>query len=93
MKHKTTSKAGVYLGGGHWAMALPFGRQDSVISIEQYAKLRHAHPPFCNLGRKSERTSGQNVGKDLFFWSLPNFGQKNRLNLSEDHFFLFGLRL
>ena len=70
MKHKTTSTAGMYLGGGHWAMALPFVRQDSIISIEQYAKLRHAPPPLCNLGRKSERTSGQNVGKDFFFFGL-----------------------
>ena len=65
MKHKTTSTAGAYLGGGHWAMALPFGCQDSIISAEQYAKMRHAPPPtLCNLGRKSERTSGQNLGED-----------------------------
>ena len=36
-----------YLGGkGHWAMPLPLGRQDSIISIEWYAKLWHAPPPL-----------------------------------------------
>ena len=29
----------------------------------------------------------------VFFWSSPNFGQKERLNLSKDLFFLFGLHL
>ena len=32
--------------GGHWAMAPPLGRQDSIFSIELHAKLRHA-PPLC----------------------------------------------
>ena len=30
--------------GGHGPMAPPLGRQDSIISIEQYAKLRHGPP-------------------------------------------------
>ena len=41
-------------------------------------------PLLCNLGRKIERTIGQNLGEDL---SSPNFGPKTGLNLSEDLFF------
>ena len=67
----------------------PLGRQDSIISIEKYTKLRLG-PPLCYLGRKFEHTNGQNLGEDLFFlWSSPNFGPKTGLNLSEDLFFFW----
>ena len=33
---------------GHWAMVPPLGSQDSIISIEYYAKLRHASLPFVS---------------------------------------------
>ena len=63
------------------------GRQDCIIRIELYAKVRHG-PPF-ELGH----TNGQNLGEDFyfgpktglnfsegfFFWSSPNFGQENGL--------------
>ena len=64
-------------------MAPPLGRQDSIFSIEWYAKLRHG-PPFCNLGTRFQHTNG---GRRPFFWSSPNFGPKSGLNLSEDLFF------
>ena len=35
-------------------MPPPLGRQDSVIRVELYTKVRHAPPPLCNLGRKFE---------------------------------------
>ena len=67
MKHKTTSTAGVYLGGGgHWAMALPFGRQDSIISIEQYAKLLHAPPPFVTWA-ESQSAQADRMWVKTFF--------------------------
>ena len=47
-----------------WSSLL--GRQDSIISVEKYAKLRHGRP-ICNLGRKFEHTNGQNLDKDVFF--------------------------
>ena len=76
----------------------PLGRQDSRISIELYAKVRHS-PSLCYLGRKFQLTNKQNLGEDFFwpktglnlsedllflffFWSSPNFGQQNRLILS-----------
>ena len=62
-------------------MAPPLVRQDSIIRIELYAKVRHAPPPF-ELGH----TNGQNLCEDFYF------GPKIGLNLSEDHF-LFGLHL
>ena len=66
-------------------MAPPLGRQDSIISIEYYAKLRHAPPPpFVGW---AEALSTQRVGEDLSFWPAPNFGPKIGLNLSEDLFF------
>ena len=51
----------VFRGGiGPWPS--PLGGQDSIISIERYAKLQHCSPPpLCNLGRKSARTTGQMV--------------------------------
>ena len=67
-----------YLGGA-WHHAPPpprLGRQDSINSIEWYAKVRHA--PFCKFGTKFEHTNGQNVTEDFFcFWSSPNFGLEN----------------
>ena len=51
-----------YLGGGHWAMTPPLGRQDSIISIEKYAKLWHGHP-FVTW---AEGLSTETVGEDLF---------------------------
>ena len=62
--------AGAYLEGTHWAMVPTLDRQDNIISIEQYTKSQHAPPPFCNLGRKYERTSGQNLVEDLFIFGL-----------------------
>ena len=38
---------GAYLGGGHWAMALPFESPGLQNCIEKWAKLRHA-PPFAS---------------------------------------------
>ena len=81
-------------------MAPCLGRQDSRISIELYAKVRHG-PSLCYLGRKFEHTNERNLGEDffwpktglnlsedLFFWSSPNFGQQNRLILSGAIFLL-----
>ena len=90
-------RRGVYRGGA-LSHGPPLGHQDSTISIEYYAKLRHAPPPpppLCNLGRRFEHTNGRrrpktglNLGEDLFFffWSSPNFGPKTGLILSEDLF-------
>ena len=72
--------AGAYLGGGMVPWSPPLGRQNSIIRIEVYAKVRHG-PPFCKLGRKFEHTNGQNLGEDFYF------GPKSGLNLSEDLFF------
>ena len=66
-------------------MAPPVGRQNSIISIELYAKLRHAPPPLCNLGRRFEHTNGE---RRPFFRPSPNFRPKTGLYLSEDLFFL-----
>ena len=68
----------------------PLGRQDSIISIEWCAKLRHAPPPFVTW---AESLSAQTVGEDLCFWPSPNFGPKTGLNLCEDLFFEGGLHL
>ena len=46
---------------GPWCHGPPLERQDSTISIELYAKLRHG-PPLCNLGRKFEHTKGTESG-------------------------------
>ena len=74
--------SGAYLVGALDHSPPSLGRQESIISTEQYAKLQHG-PPLWNLGRKSERTSGQNQAEDLFFcWSSPTFGQKNRLEIN-----------
>ena len=64
--------SGAYLGGGHWAMAPPLGRQDSIISLEQYAKLWHAPPPFVSW---AEALSTQRVDEDVCFRPATNFGQ------------------
>ena len=78
MKHKTTSTAGAYLGGGGigpWPSPL-------VARIVQLAQNSMQNcgmplpPPLCNLGRKSERTSGQNLGEDLFFGLNLILGRK-----------------
>ena len=53
-------------------MAPPLGRQDSTISIEKYAKLRHA-PPFVTW---AEGLSTETVGEDLFFGLHLILGQK-----------------
>ena len=46
-------------------------------------------PPVCNLGRKFEHKNGQNLtNESFFFWSLPNFGQKNELILTGKIFLL-----
>ena len=58
----------------------PLGRQDSIISINSYAKSRHG-PPLCNLDRGFEHRSD---GRRPFFWPSPNFGPKTGLNSSED---------
>ena len=60
---------------------------DSIISIEQYAKLRHG-PPFVSWAKA---LSTQRVGEDLCFWPAINFGQKIGLNLSEDLYLFFFL--
>ena len=70
---RRTEARGVFRGG-HWAVAPPLGRQDSVISVEYYAKLRHAHPPFVSW---AVALSTQRVGEDVCFWPAPNFGQKS----------------
>ena len=59
--------------GGPWCHAPPLGRQDSIISIEQYAKLRHG-PPFVTWAESLSTRKGQNLGGDL--WSSPNFEPK-----------------
>ena len=78
--------SGAYLGGALGHGPPPLDRQDSIISIEKYAKLWHG-PPFVTW---AEGLSTETVGKDVFlaktglnlsefffFWSSPNFGQKN----------------
>ena len=59
----------------------PSGRQDSIISIEEYAKLRHG-PSFVtwveSLGTQRDRIW---VKIFFFFWSSPNFGPKTGLIL------------
>ena len=64
-------------------MAPPLGRQDSIISIKWYAKLRHGSS-LCNLGRGFEHKNG---GRRPFFWPSRNFVPKTGLNLSGDLFF------
>ena len=54
-------------------MAPLLGRQDSIISIELCAKLRHG-PPFVTW---AEGLSTQSVGEDLFL-ALTQFWAKNR---------------
>ena len=65
-------------------MAPRLGRQDSIISIEKYAKLWHG-PPSVTW---AEGLSTETVGEDLFW-------PKTGLTLSEDlfFFFFFGLHL
>ena len=60
-------------------MAPPLVRQDSIIRIKLYAKVRHAPP--LELGH----TNGQNLCEDFYF------GPKIGLNLSEEQ--LIGLHL
>ena len=62
----------------------PLGHQDSIISIEYYAKLWHAPPPFVSW---AEALSIKRVDEDV------SFRQKIGLNLSEDLFFAFHLIL
>ena len=57
-------------------MAPPLGRQDSIISLQKYAKLWHG-PLFVTW---AEDLSTETVGKDLFW-------PKTGLNLCEDLFF------
>ena len=57
--------AGAYLGGAWCHAPLPLGRQDSILSIEWYAKVWHA--PLCNFGTKFEHRNGQNLTYDFFF--------------------------
>ena len=66
-------------------MAPPLGCQDSIISIEYYAKLRHRHPFVI----WTKALSTQMVGEDVCFWPAPQFGQKIGLDLSEDLSFFF----
>ena len=58
-----TARSGAYLGWGAWCYAPPLGRQDSIISIELYAKLWHAPSLFVTW---AEGLSTQTVGEDLF---------------------------
>ena len=69
--------AGAYLGGalGHHP---PLGRQDSIISIEKYAKLWHG-PPFVTWAE----------GLSTKRWAKTFFWPKTGLNWSED----FGLHI
>ena len=48
-------------------MAPHLGRQDSIITIEWYAKVWHA-PPLCKFGTKFEHTNGQNLTEDIFLF-------------------------
>ena len=62
----------------------------SIISIELYAKLRHAHPPsFCNLGGEFERKNGQNLREELFFLVLTYFWAKTQDKSEWRPFFSF----
>ena len=82
-------KAGAYLGGGHWAMAPPFGLLGLQNCIVKWAKLRHG-PPLCKLGIRlsgfwleiwvssGEKRDGPWV--KTFFWRSPDFRQKKPLN-------------
>ena len=47
----------------------PLGRQDSLIRIEWYAKVRHG-PPFVSLAQSLKHTNGENVTEDFFVFSL-----------------------
>ena len=64
-------------------MAPPLGRQDSIISIKYYTKLRHG-PSLCNLGRGFEHKNG---GRRPFVWPSRNFGPKTELILNGYLFF------
>ena len=71
------------LGGGPLGHGPPLGRQDSIISIEKYAKLWHAPPPLCNLGKRFEHKNGER---------RPFFGQKPD-QIWVKNFFTGGLHL
>ena len=55
-------------------MATLLGRQDSIISIEWYANVRHAPLPLCKFGTNFELTNRHNLTEELFFGLLA----KNR---------------
>ena len=61
-QHSADARPGAYLGGGHWNMAPPLGCQNSIISIEKYAKLWHG-PLFVTW---AEGLSTKTVGENLF---------------------------
>ena len=62
-------RPGAYSGEGRWVMPPHLGRQDSIISIEKYAKLWHGPPPFVTW---AEGLSAETVGEDLFFGQKPD---------------------
>ena len=57
-------------------MAPSLGRQNSIISLEWYAKVRHAPPPLCEFGTKFEHTNGQNMTEDFLFGLYLILGKK-----------------
>ena len=63
-------------------MAPPLDRQDSMISIEWYAKVRHC-PPLCNFGTKFEHTNGQNLTEDFFLCLVLTYFWAEILTKSE----------
>ena len=61
------SAQGPFYRRGAMAMAPHLGRQDSIISIEWYAKVWHASP-LCKFSTKFEHTNGQNLTEDFFLF-------------------------
>ena len=65
----------------------PSARQYKIISIKQYAKLRHSPPPLL-VGQKVWAQNRTKSGWILIFWSSPNFWPKTGLNPSGEFFLL-----
>ena len=74
---------GAYLGGAMVSWPPPLGRQDSIIPIELYAKVRHAPPPFLFVTWTKAWAHKRTEDK-----SSSNFGQENGLILSGEIFLL-----
>ena len=76
---ENTTLTEAYLRGEPWCHAPPLGRQDSIISIEWHAKVRHAPPPLSKFGTKFEDTNRQNLTEDFFLYLVfTYFWSKNQ---------------